>query len=332
MVPANARYVKIYAITSGSSSIAINEFEVYETNKVLSYLYQIRGNHTIAGIHNKEPNSNPTLQTNQIKAITGVDPGLWSGDFLFGSSDVNNRWTMIYEAERQWNAGSIVNIMFHVVPPTQSEPGNWDGGVVSHLSDSQWNDLITDGGYLNGVWKQRLDNYATYLKYLQDKGVVIMFRPFHEMNQGVFWWAGRTGANGTGALYRLTRNYLECEHGLNNIIWVWDMQDLDTNYSTWKTGYNPGDGYWDVFAIDFYNGDGFTSGKYNGAQTVAGNKLIAIGECDSIPTASELATQNKWAFFMSWSELTFSYNSNSKLQNTYWASNVLVRSELPNLR
>jgi hypothetical protein len=59
--------------------------------------------------------------------VTGQYPGLWSGDFLFSSDDVNNRWTMINEARSEWDAGSIVQIMMHVVPPTVSEPGNWDG-------------------------------------------------------------------------------------------------------------------------------------------------------------------------------------------------------------
>ena len=155
-----------------------------------------------------------------------------------------------------------------------------------------------------------------------------MFRPFHEMNQSMFWWAGRTGTNGTGALYRLTRDYLEKEKGLDNIIWVWDMQDLSYDWSA----YNPGNDYWDIFAVDVYNPDYFTSYKYNLACSVAGNKPIAIGECDKLPTASELAAQPRWCFVMSWAELTFSYNNNTEIQNLYWASNVIVRNELPSFK
>ncbi len=327
-IPTNARYVKVYCINRATSQgFAITEFEVYQTNPVLAYMYNINGSYSISGIHNREPNSNPSKQTDSIYALTGDYPGLWSGDFLFSSDDVNNRWNMIYECEKQWNRGSIVQIMFHVTSPTKSETGNWDNDVCLNLSDSQWNDLITDGGSLNKTWKSRLDTYGSYLSYLQDKGVTVMVRPFHEMNQSLFWWAGRTGTNGTGALYRLTRNYLECNWGLNNLIWVWDMQDLDYNWAN----YNPGNNYWDIFAVDFYNGDGYTSKKYQTALDVAGNKLIAIGECDTLPTASELQNQ-RWVFFMSWAELTFSYNSNSKIQNLYWAGNVLVQDELPSFK
>lgn len=295
---------------------------------VLQYFYDIQGKQTVVGIHNREPNSEPAKQTNQAYAITGQYPALWSGDFLFSSSDVENRWNMIYECKNQWENGSIVQLMLHVTPPTQQEAGNWDGGVVSHLSDEQWNSLITDGGELNKAWKTRLDTYSVYLQYLKDNGVPVLFRPFHEMNQGIFWWAGRKGSSGTAALYRLTRDYLENEKGLDNIIWVWDVQDLSYDWSE----YNPGDEYWDIFAVDVYNSDYFTSYKYDQALMVAGNKLIAIGECDKLPTASQLKEQPRWSFVMSWAELTFSYNTNTEIQNLYWAENVIVRNELPDLK
>lgn len=338
--PVTARYVKLYAFKRATAyGYSLYEFEIYRgqgssggspeiaaaKEKVMNYIKSISGSKTLIGIHNREPNSDPDVQTERAYGITGQYPALWSGDFLFSSDDVAHRWTMIEECRRQWDNGSLVQLMLHVVPPTQNEPGSWDGGVVSSLSDSQWNSLITGGGTLNQAWKQRLDTYAVYLQYLKDNGVVVLFRPFHEMNQGIFWWAGRTGSNGTAALFRLTRDYLENVKGLDNLIWVWDMQDLDYNWST----YNPGNNYWDIFALDIYNGDGFTAQKYNTALSVAGDKPIAIGECAVLPTASQLTAQNRWVFCMSWSELTFQNNTNSQIQNLYWAENVLVRNELP---
>lgn len=340
--PVEARYVKAYLIKRGTEwGFSIYEFEVYESDSsnvsnisqaalakqnVINYLYQQKGYKTVIGIHNREPNSSPAKQTTQAYNITGQFPGLWSGDFLFSQDDVNNRWNMIYECKKQWDNGSLVQIMLHVTPPTIGHVGTWDGDVCSHLSDAQWNDLITDGGYLNSRWKSRLDDYAVYLNYLKDNGVPVLFRPFHEMNQSMFWWAGRKGDRGTAELYRLTRYYLEHEKGLDNIIWVWDMQDLSYDWAE----YNPGNNNWDIFAVDIYNNDRFTSYKYNLAKQIANGKLFAVGECDKLPTSNELRNQNEWAFVMSWAELTFSYNSNSEIQNLYWADNVLVQNELPN--
>ena len=342
--PVSARYVKIYCIKRATEyGFSIYEFEIYKDSvggstiksdaasarkKVMEYLYSMQGQKTIVGIHNREPNSEPSKQTNQAYAVTGQYPALWSGDFLFSSSDVSNRWNMIYECKKQWENGSIVQLMLHVTPPTQAEAGNWDGGVVSKLTDEQWSSLITNGGELNKAWKKRLDTYAQYISYLKDNGVPVLFRPFHEMNQSMFWWAGRKGTNGTGALYRLTRDYLEKEKGLDNIIWVWDMQDLSYDWSE----YNQGNDYWDIFAVDIYNSDYFTEYKYNQALSVAENKLIAIGECDKLPTAQQLKEQPRWSFVMSWAELTFSHNTNSEIQNLYWAENTIVRNDLPDLK
>ena len=158
---------------------------------VLDYLNSISGHATVAGIHNREPNSRPSQQTDRIFSMVGRYPGLWSGDFLFSAADVSNRWTMIHECKKEWEQGSIVQLMAHIAPPNQPEITSWRGGVMSHLSDPEWTDLVTDGGDLNQVFKTRLDGFAVYFQYWKDTGVPVLFRPFHEMNQKAFWWGGR---------------------------------------------------------------------------------------------------------------------------------------------
>ena len=124
-------------------------------SRVLAFLASVSGRRTIAGIHNREPNAVPDLQTREIRDLTGRTPGLWSGDFLFKPDDVNARWAMVYEARRQWDAGSIVQLLLHVCPPTTGETCEWEGGILSRLSDEQWQDLVTEGGRLNRAWKAR---------------------------------------------------------------------------------------------------------------------------------------------------------------------------------
>ena len=293
--------------------------------KVLSYLYQTKGVQTIMGMHNREPNSEPAKQTNRVIALTGKTPAFWSGDFLFSPRDIDARWNMIYECKRQWDHGVIVQLMLHVTPPTQPEAGAWNGGVRCKLSDSEWESLLTSGGELNQKWKARLDTYSIYFQYLKDNGVPVLFRPFHEMNQSSFWWGGRTGMNGTGALYRLTRDYLEKEKGFDHIIWVWNMQDLSYDWNE----YNPGDDYWDIFSVDIYSSDYFTDQKYNLAKNIAGEKPMGIGECAKLPTCNELKSQPDWGFVMSWAELTFSHNSDEEVKSLYWAENIITHDKLP---
>src|SRR6185295_8129184 len=93
-----------FAIVISQSHIAPTATtQAAPNSRVLSYLTSISGSKIVAGQHNREPNSNPAQWTNAIYGTTGVYPGLWSGDFLFEQDNINNRWTMIDEAKRQWN-------------------------------------------------------------------------------------------------------------------------------------------------------------------------------------------------------------------------------------
>lgn len=313
-----------------TSSIKITSRVVDTPYKVLNYLYSISGSKTVAGQHNREPISDPAKWTEAIHNTTGEYPGFWSSDFLFQQDNIDSRQTMIDEAKRQWNRGAIVNLMYHACPPTQSEACGWEGGVQSQLSDDQWNELLTDGTGLNNVWKSRLDTIAGFLQDLKNHGVEVLWRPLHEMNQGAFWWGGRPGPNGTRRLYQITHDYLVNTKGLTNLIWVWNIQDFQ-NLSQDLSDYNPGDSYWDIVALDIYrsDGQGFTEDKYNATIGVAGGKPIAIGECDVLPKASELAAQPLWTFFMAWAELVYEKNSEPEIRDLYNAADILTRDELP---
>ncbi|MGI4742725.1 MAG: glycosyl hydrolase [Janthinobacterium lividum] len=295
--------------------------------KSLNYLYAISGVKTIGGIHNKEPLNMPRAYTDQLQFVTGKTAGLWGGDFLFNS--YADRWTMIYEAEKQWQQGAFVTLTWHACNPAQNvSPCTFGTGVTSTMSNADWADLVTDGTVLNTRWKSWLDELVPYFKYLKARGVEVAFRPFHEINQPAFWWGGRSGPTGSLKLYQLTHDYLKNTKGLDNILWVWNIQDFPT-LATDVNNYSPGSSYFDVASLDFYNGDGLTTAKYNAMQAVAGTKPIAIGEIGVMPTAAQLAAQPKWTYFMGWSDLVFSQNTQAQLISLYSATNVLTLGQMP---
>jgi len=295
------------------------------TFKVLEYLKHISGKKTVAGQHNREPNADPDKWTNEIFATTGKYPGLWSGDFLFQAENIAHRQTMIDEAIEQWKNGAIINIMLHTCPPTGDEPCQWRPGVTHQpLSDAQWKELITDGTILNNNWKARLDTIAPYLQQLKDVGAEVLFRPLHEMNQKVFWWGGRRGPDGTAELFRMTHDYLTDLKGLDNLIWVWDMQDIDR---TWAQ-YNPGPAYWDILCFDVYS-DGYSQSWYDYALSIAGDKPLAIGECSKLPSLAQLDAQPKYVFFMAWAELVYKRNTAAEITELYNSERVITLDELP---
>jgi len=296
-----------------------------QSSQVLSYLYSISGKKTLAGQHNKEPNADPVKWTSFIKETTGKYPALWSGDFLFEQENIDNRWTMIHEAKKQWEAGAVINLMWHACPPDEGEPCAWDPGLLNaQLDDKQWIELTTDGTPLNEIWKKRMDEIAVYLQYLEDNHVEVLFRPLHEMNQGKFWWGGRPGPEGTAKLYRIVHDYFTVTKGLSNIVWVWDMQDMSRDFEA----YNPGTAYWDVFGFDVYD-KGYDVSWYNYILPIVGNKPMAIGECAKLPTPAVLEAQPRWVFFMPWAELVKESNTVDEIIKIYSHPNVLTLEEMP---
>ena len=317
----------LYKLVVASAASACVSMQAGEF-KTLDYLYEISGQQTVAGQHNREPNSDPDRWTNKIESATGRFPGLWSADFLFDFGSIRDRRFMIKEAIEQWESGAIVNIMWHACSPALKTPCDWSqgNGPRSKLTDAQWVELTTDGTRLNSKWKKMMDEIAGHLQKLEDAGVEVVFRPLHEMNQGQFWWGGRPGAQGTAKLFRITHDYFENDKGLSNLIWTWDMQDFPTLEKDLEL-YNPGDDYWDILALDIY--EGYSKWKYDVVVKTSNGKPVAIGESQSIPSKKVLKEQPKWVFFMAWAELVFEHNKTKDIKKTYKAKNVITLEEMP---
>lgn len=297
---------------------------------VVDYLHQITGNHIISGQHNKEPASQPGAYTAKAHDITGKWPGLWGGDFLFGASDVADRQSEIDQATIEWSHGSLVNLTWHVCPPTRGSSCGWDPGtgVEDHLSDQQWSELVTDGTTLNTAWKHRLDEVVPYFQQLKDAGVPVLFRPLHEMNQGWAWWGGRPGADGSRRLYQITHDYLRNTKGLDNIIWVWNVKDIAGGASH-VADYYPGDAYADVVSLDAWEQNYPSTEWYQAIQNIAHGKPTALAEVGKIPSPADLDAQPNWVWFMVWSEYLTdtAYNTPDAVRATYNAPRVLSQGE-----
>ncbi|MFD5114805.1 glycoside hydrolase family 26 protein [Streptomyces sp. NPDC058220] len=296
---------------------------------VVGYLRSLSGNRTVTGQHNREPNSQPSKWTAKVHDITGVYPGLWGGDFLFASDDVNNRQTMVNQARTEWNNGSLVTLTWHVCPPTRGSSCGWDpgAGIQDNLSDDQWNQLITDGTALNTAWKRRLDEAVPYLRQLKDAGVPVLFRPVHEMNDGWSWWGGRSGANGSRKLYQITHDYLKNTQSLSNLVWVWNVKDLDAGG---MASYYPGDAYVDVVSLDAWNSNFPSATYYQTLQSIAGSKPLALAEVGKVPSPAEVAGQPKWTYFMVWAEYLTdpAFNTGQGVKNTYYDPRFLRQGAL----
>lgn len=311
------------------SLLTIQQARAAPNSKVLNYLHSISGTKTILGQHNREPNSDPVSWTNWIYSVTGKYPGLWGGDFLYLTDDIQHRETMINEAKNQWNNGALVTLMWHVCPPTIPEPCNWENGITSTLSNAQWNALVTDGTPLNNQWKKRIDSIVPYFQYLQCNGVEVLWRPLHEMNANWCWWCGRPGPNGSLKLYQITYDYMTNEKGLTNLIWVWNVKDVTptTTILTTTSAYYPGDSYVDVVSLDPWE-TGFTTENYNAMLTISNGKPIAIGETGTLPPPDVLAAQPRWTWILGWAELVKASNTITEIRAVYNDPRVVNRGDI----
>jgi mannan endo-1,4-beta-mannosidase len=292
-------------------------------SRVLAFLRSLSGRATVLGIHNDLKVGGPSHYSEKFRDLTGKAPGLWSCDFLFDGRR-EFRWEMIREAERQWRSGALVNLMWHAAPPTQSEPCAWEGGILSRLEDEEWASLVSEGGVLNTVWRERMDALLPYLEYLAQKGVEVLWRPLHEMNQEKFWWGGRPGPAGSALLYRLTHDYLTRVKGLRNLVWTWDIQDLRFDWGA----YHPGEDVFDVLALDMYS-MGFTRELYDTLLDLAGGKVIALGEVARLPEPEVLRRQSAYAFVMGWANLPFARNSREELRALADSPSILTLERMP---
>lgn len=297
--------------------------------EMLNFFHTISGSKTLVGVENKN-SATPTSDTQRVDAIAGRPSSLWGGDFGFGSGFVNNRNIMIGEAKKQYAKGAVPTLMYHACSPARDEYCTWDdigGSRPAKLSEAQFKELLTPGTALYNSWIGRLDKLAVHFQDLKNNNVVVLFRPLHEINQCVFWWSCHKGPYGSAQLFRLTRDYLVKTKGLDNIIWVWNVQDF-TSLNTDVDAYTPGPDYFDIASLDVYN-TGYTTGNYNTMLRIAAGKLIAIGEDQFVPSPTLLAQQPKWLFQMLWPDFIDDPRNRSGLPPLYQAGNVLTLDEMP---
>lgn len=161
---------------------------------------------------------------------------------------IGNDYAVAHQANTQgnpylidyWNKGGLVTVSFHALNPQNHRFGSVNNRKIN------FQDLLHPETAAYKTWTSDLDVVAAGLKQLQDNGVVVLWRPFHEMNKDFFWWGNRPVEDFV-KLWRQTFDYLTRTKGLNNLLWVYSpYQAPDTDK------YYPGDDYVDIVAMDAY--------------------------------------------------------------------------------
>lgn len=295
-----------------------------EAVELLEFLYEISGRRILTGQH-----SPPLLGSTRLSPVhraTGHYPAVFGQDFGFSYpgywDGINFRQRIVDDAILRHRDGFIITLMWHAVPPTQDEPVKFRESIQSDLTGEEWTELITPGTDLNERWQSQVDVIAWFLRQLRDAGVPVLWRPYHEMNGTWFWWGKQGGDDGYKRLWQMMYDRLVNFHKLNNLIWVYNTNEVKDGVDSHET-YFPGHDYVDVLATDVYS-QGFDQLNYDTLLKLAEGKPIALGEVGSIPSLEKLKEQPRWTWFMSWGE-----TRGRGVRGIYGSKETLTLDELP---
>jgi mannan endo-1,4-beta-mannosidase len=215
-----------------------------------------------------------------IHDVCGDHPAVFGWD-LGHMGDTVNIDGVPFEEMRKW----AISVFEHGGINTYSwHMRNYAVGGTSWDIDSCV-EACLPGGRIHGTYLEKLDLAAEFFSSLTTETgelIPVIFRPFHEMTGGWFWWGTRScSPEQYKELFRFTIDYLRNEKQLHQLIIAYSP-DAFSSAEQYMTFY-PGDGYVDVMGIDDYRG--FSNRK----ETPGAIKRLEI--LDSLSTAhSKLMT------------------------------------------
>lgn len=240
--------------------------------------------------HHKTGATGEDFTNSDVKDITGSISGVVGIDTLSLTGNEAGTWDMSY-AERialvagitkeAAAEGAIITLSAHMpnfdvidkkvkafeaggkTGTTSDTLGYWenaDGTKTYNFSGYTPNTLTGDvverimpGQDLNYLFTAYLDMIADYAKAVENDGITILFRPFHENTGSWFWW-GAAFCDETAYinLYRYTVDYLKETKGVHNILYVYGPGSEAENVESYAARY-PGDAYVDMIGYDLYH-------------------------------------------------------------------------------
>lgn len=284
-----------------------NENAIENAKIVYEYLKEVYGKVCLTGQMESTWMGSPDYEMNYIEAATGKLPAIRGLDFMH-----NDFAGVTKRAQEWWEKGGIPTICWHTgsdfasgYDESKSHNLNWDEAFVP--GTETYNELLAD-----------MDRAVPYLQQLEDAGVPVLWRPFHELDGGWFWWS-KGGAENFVKLWQLMYSRYTDYWGLDNLIWVFGYSGNGGNMAAWY----PGDSYVDLVGADSYS-PGANVHLYEECEALAPEGMpLVFHECGTIPTEAQMKAGAPWSFFMVWHT---DYITNEK-NNTKESLNEIYNSE-----
>ena len=289
-----------------------------------------------------------TKEAEQVYQWTNKYPAINTYDFIniHASKDINPDGWLDYSdisGVKKWaSEGGVVSAMWHWQVKDNAgtgytcTPGTGDAATSFDASK-----VYVDGTAENTLAKQQLSQVCGYLKKMQDAGIPVIWRPFHEAagntfeydgGKAWFWW-GAQGADVYKQLWQWMYNYMVNEQGLHNLIWVWTSQTKD---GSWY----PGNDYVDIIGRDIYGGEAAQQkSDFDHLTAAYSHTLVALSECGNTDNASQSDISavweagGKWSWFSTWYDTTGSqlHNTQNWWTNAFSQDYVVTRDQMKEL-
>lgn len=223
-----------------------------------------------------------------IKDVVGDYPAVYGWDIAGLENDSpTNIDGVPFDKMKQYiekanERGGISTISWHFDNPATGKNA-WDNTPNSLKT-------VLPGGENHKKFTSWLDKAATFflsLKNKQGKDIPILFRPFHELTGGWFWWGkGNCTPEEFKTLWKFTVDYLQ-KKGVHNLIYVYNTSGFKTEEEFLEN--YPGSDYADILSFDNYqnnddkSGEKFITETQNQLKTIdkiakEQHKLIALAE------------------------------------------------------
>ncbi|KIO53294.1 glycoside hydrolase family 26 protein [Flavobacterium hibernum] len=230
-----------------------------------------------------------------VKDVVGDYPAVYGWDIAgLERNDANNIDGIPFTKMKQYieeanERGGISTISMHFDNPATGKSA-WDNSpntLKSILPGAENHQKFT-------IWLDKAAEFFLSLKDKKGKNIPILFRPYHELTGGWFWWGK---GNGTPeefkTLWKFTFDYLQ-KKGVHNLIYIYNTGSFNSKEDFLEK--YPGDDYADILSFDSYQNNDDKEGKkfieevQNQLKIIneigkKQNKLIAIAEAgyEAIP-------------------------------------------------
>ncbi len=295
-----------------------NENATDEAIALYNYICETYRTAIISGQQESTWMGSEQYEFDYIYEITGKYPAIRGLDYMSDDFKGVNRRAI------EWHEkGGIVTICWHC---GSDFSGSWSECMNTNLDD--WDKALTEGTDEYNKLIAGMDKAAEALKELQKEGILVLWRPFHELDGGWFWWS-KGGAFKFVKLWRIMYDRYTDYHGLDNLIWVLGYSGNGKGYDEWY----PGDEYVDIAGADSYS-DGANGRLYDKvSEVVPADMPICFHECGRIPTVEQLCeAPTDWIWFMTWhTEHITDHNTLKDLNRIYNDDYVITLDELPDI-